>query len=342
MRYTRLTWILYTCCWLTHSTQLTSAAEKPDAVLAKILSDWKARQQIADSMRYEIEGHYVVPRDSYPRLDITPGPLPVKDAEFDVSIELLLDFHNQGSRRIEEGEVLCGPIQSFIPRYEVCLYDGREYSQYKPRDRNTSNRWTPDKYDTELYKVGKFPYVQFFRTVDLPVFFSHGSFLSPQFEPAGHKMLNLPEAAIFAEHETIEYEGRQCILLRTHPLFGRGRFHHEIYVDPARDSAVVRYDFFLEKRLFSSLKIEHEATEHGWLPARWTVTIFENPNVAIIRKLHVKHREFNPQIQEQDLKIELTPGMMIYDRPTKSRLVSAGPGKPMIPLKEWQQKHPDN
>ncbi|WP_145177015.1 hypothetical protein [Gimesia aquarii] len=310
--------------------------------MTKMLSDWNARQKIADSMLYEIRGHVIVPRDSYLRIDENQGVTPIHDSEYNVSTELLLDFQNNRVRRTEESEVLCAPIRSFIPYYEVDLYDGTQYFNYQPIDKNTSDSWKPGKYQSELHLTGSRPYGMFFsHYIDILLLTGHGSIYTHNSPVTPQKLLRTSVTSHFFKQELVKYKGRQCILLQTMPSKLRGKGYYNIIVDPAHESAIVKWSSFYRDQLYSDIEIEHELTKQGWLPARWTETYYSKPKIPITKTMCVKRRVFNPKLKDSDFKIEITPGMVIYDRATNSEFISSGPGKPMIPLKEWKLKHPD-
>lgn len=342
MRGTRIIFLLCICSYLTVSTSLTSGAEKRDAVLVKILNDWKARQKIADTMLYEVRGHVFVPRDSYPRLKESQGVTPIDHSEYDESIELLLDFRNNRARRIYEGEGLFGTTRSYFPLYEVNLFDGKQYFNYRPHDKNTSDRWTPVKYQPELNLNGPRQVGAFIESPDFLILFGHGSIHSHHSPVTPQKILWPPVASLFSKQERVEYNGRECVLLQTEPFIFKGKYYYELIVDPARGGAVLKWSYYWRGQLYSDVKIEHELTEHGWLPARWTSISYNKPKPPITKTMYVKRRIFNPKIKDSDFKIETTPGMVVYDHKTNSIFIATGPGKPMIPLKEWKLKHPDN
>jgi hypothetical protein len=111
------------------------------------------------------------------------------------------------------------------------------------------------------------------------------------------------------------HEGRECVILQR-PQDPTRPVGQAVWLDPARDYAIVRNERFSAKgyvRIVTDIDYRQDP-EYGPLPARWTTTeLSEKGNPQMVRVCEVTKYEINPALGEGDFQIDFPPGTNVYD-----------------------------
>lgn len=319
-------------------------SDKGMQLLDATVLDWQGRREVAKQISYSLEVHTVVPAGHYTRVLDLGCEMPSNTYEFRQSVDLLVDFQEGWSKRRSVGETFLFLMESecgrFIPQHSVELFDGENYQNFQPKEGNTSSDWVPAKYDPELRNRGSQTHAMFFQPKDYPVFFAHG------LVPSGGLMIG-PEVyrseidpTIFDEVSEVEEKGRRYVVLSTVPLFAGGKGEYEMWVDPDRESAVIKWTTYVSSRITLTMDIRHEQMKRGWFPASWTIATFDAPEHPVLEEVRVKELEFEEGFERQQFRVIPKPGMIVYDATKNLRFVASENGELGVELGEFLSEEP--
>lgn len=292
-----------------------AADEKSREQLQKVLADWQKRQKYVDRIRYRIQGEHVTPKGS--GTDDVGRPLgpnvPPRDMAGEERWMFLLDF-TTGRYRIEINEQVWHQRSGkFIPYAAVVAFDGSRVWSAMPREANP----TMSPKQPELIIIsGNLRGVPF-RHEHVPVAFAHGLIrtIEDEVTPADglRKRVN-PD--YFYVHGRGVHAGRPCLVVRTQTLKLGTTSYDEFWVDPARDSAVVRYVMYTRgNTVFNDIHINYQQTPRGWLLQGWTFTSLDGRGRPdVIYRMRVQERTIDPPVSDADFRLEARPGMLIEER----------------------------
>jgi hypothetical protein len=107
--------------------------------------------------------------------------------------------------------------------------------------------------------------------------------------------------------------GVPCQVIRTQALKLSTTSYDEFWVDPARDSAIVRYVMYSGKNIFNNIDMQYQKTPHGWLPKQWVFTHYSGTMPSVIYRMHVESWSANPGMSDADFDIPTAPGMIVEE-----------------------------
>jgi hypothetical protein len=259
------------------------------------------------------------------------GDIPPEDYTFTQKITLSLDFEKNWVRKEIEEERLWLEDGKFYPVYEVRLYDGKDFQEYKPAKKNRIGGQPPQPYQVEL-DLQTERYSQFtFENSEYPLFFAHGVF------PSGNatispKLLRIPrDPGWFSYHGHAPSKDRECVILRTR-AHSNGAYS-EYWIDPSQESGVVRWILYSKEHPTAAIDTSYRKTQAGWIPDKWTWVQFDpTGNTRLTNRYELVNFEPNAVLQKRDFHVERTPGMIVNDV-TKDRVYQVGqPGQPDIDI----------
>jgi len=128
------------------------------------------------------------------------------------------------------------------------------------------------------------------------------------------------------------HNGRECVVLRIAPTGSRATEACELWVDVARDSAVVRVLRIEGADLESSVDIDYRDTPQGRALSAWRYTRFEKIPWFILT-VDVRAFELNPNVGDSDFQLHAAPDMVVQDDIHRTSYV-LGPGGEHIPYSE--------
>lgn len=287
-----------------------ASSEEPDPQLAKVFADWKARQAKFKSIRYHLCGEVVDPKGCAPTPGGTESNTPPSDQKYPTGRTVLLDF-TTGRHRMEEEETQIDfATMKRHPSSKLWVYDGKAIAAYRPRERNTHPTEGVKENQPEV-GVGKGYFgMAAWNVVYWPLFAGHGGVGSYDVPILPGKPFALPKIEFMKVQGPAAHRGRACLVVQTQP---RNKSHEEWWVDPARESAVVRYQMFLNNKPYIDAQIEHERTDRGWLPKSWTYTMWwtETGHARQIERVAVEKRDIDPVVQNEEFQVPQRPEMLV-------------------------------
>ncbi len=292
--------------------------QPPNPRLEKVFADWKKRQERVKTVRYRVQGEGIRIKGSYEGLVGRPGQpekrtLPPRDITTSVKRTLLLDIPNNRYRReVEEQEYDIGTDRVY-PRVHVCVFDGTVSKFFRPRERNTHPVTGMRESEPEVsVRKGHWEGAPF--TMGYwPFFVGHGSVAWQRQNIVPGKLRVQPDREMVVLHGQGVHQNRPCLVLRTQARRAEYTSFDEFWVDPARDSAVVRQLLVTNGHAYVEFDIQYQQTTHGWLPRGWTTTQrnFGNGKTDYIERVVVEELTLDPPVSDRDFEIEEKPGMLI-------------------------------
>jgi hypothetical protein len=316
------------------------AAEDTDEVLNRIVQDWEQRQTRISRVKYVLSGETLIPAGALnflkTMMDEPPaGDVPAREYRYPQHIKLSLDLDNDRVRKDVKREIFSIPDVKYYADIAVTTYDGKRVYVFKPREKLAAAGRDLEKYaaDLELQKSEGQNF--FFHYVEYPIYWAHGLMMEMDV-----RSLRRPiNRAIYKVHGEAEHEGRACVILRSAPQ-PRGKANYsEIWVDTARDSAVLRYVFYSNGEESTAYEIDYQETSHGWLPRSWVVSKYGDKQDGV-RLLSESHRfevtalEIEPQFHEDLFRVAQEPGMVVADAFAGRKYVKGKPGEPDVDVAE--------
>jgi outer membrane lipoprotein-sorting protein len=290
-------------------------AQAADQRVAKIFADWQKRQERIQTIRYKLAGEHLIAKgslgDDYGRP--TTPPSPPHDIRCPFERLYLFDF-TTGLYRIEVSEkIYVSKDKQVYLRSSVTVFDGREVRTLCPRQENSSFLFAPGNSNPDMViSTGNMRGVGF-DTRYLPLFFAQGVVRTSEDEIVSGRFKRLPAMDYFHVHGSGSLAGRSCLVLRTETLqMGTSSFD-ELWVDPGRDSAIVRYLTYSAGKPFNDSVIQYGKTTEGWLPQSWTFTTFTGPKTDYTEKVTVQKIDLNPQVSQAEFHLEPEPGMLVQE-----------------------------
>jgi hypothetical protein len=317
---------------------------QPDPKVKQTLADWKARLGQFQSVRYTISGvtETVNKIEISPKLKDSALPEPPRPKEKRLDAKLLIDIANKRFRLEETEPVPSLARDRWVPRLRITAYNGQAYQTAFPREKNDRG---PEESDMSLSK-GNLGAMEFAESHLWPAFTAHG--LVPTVN-APLRMDRLPpahEPEDFEVRGTVAHAGRQCVVLKTVPAGTTPNMSDEFWVDPFRQSAILRHIKWQGKNPWFRLDVEYTQTPHGWLPKKWTDTHTVGGRVMTITRLNVDSVDVNPSLREEEFTLPIEPGMILatYDYPVRGKgLDPTRPAKGKYrvgPGGEWEELEP--
>src|SRR5262249_17123683 len=107
--------------------------------------------------------------------------------------------------------------------------------------------------------------------------------------------------------------------LRTFPLTSAAfKPFEEYWVDPDRDSAIVRYAYYMDTgqkpKTQSDIEISYQQTAHGWLPLRWKLQAFGGPTgLDVVFRRNLDTSTVDPPVDDSMFKLQPEPGMIVAE-----------------------------
>lgn len=123
-----------------------------------------------------------------------------------------------------------------------------------------------------------------------------------------------PDEEIWYVHGQGTHAGRPCLVLRTYPFRGGNTLFDELWIDPARESAVLRQIVYVNGQPIRDSDINYQESSRGWFPRNWTITDrLGNGKTLFWEQMEVKELTFDPAFEDADFKVEIKPGMRVLE-----------------------------
>jgi hypothetical protein len=309
------------CCLLILGAPLS--AQDIDPRVAQVVADWQKRQERIVRVRYLATGQMTIPKgsissqlDTYYRdrgEERKVNLSPAEDVACSIRQLIAIDFAG-GRYRVEtEKQTFDRETNERYPFQQIRVFDGNEIRSWRPPQFNTHPSTGVKRGAPEL-GVGQGDLSgATFGLLELPFFAGHGS-IAWEFGPiSARKLRTYPDPEMLVVHGQAAYGGRSCLVLRTQTYRASTTSFDEYWVDPGRESALVRQIHYLGKTAQYEISIVNQSTEQGWLPKSWTYTQRQMGNGATtaICKMTVEQLELAPALPLSDFRIEERPGMIV-------------------------------
>ncbi|MCX7428747.1 MAG: hypothetical protein NTW96_24365 [Planctomycetia bacterium] len=293
--------------------------QSAEAGIDQIMADWKTRRAMVDTIRYVGKGTITVPKGAFNRdlPEDTPEGVnaPAEDYTYPVEFDWLIDFKNGHMHRKWKRQVFYVSKRQFIPDVTIEAFDGQVRRRWEPRSENASETYVPSVAQAEitdnLYTV--------VRSEDKGIFFAHGYFPLPGDRHKGPLFQWPVDSADFAIVGESEHDGRRCVILRTAATPDDPKSYQEFWVDPDRDSAVVRWATMRVGAAVESMELKYGLVKGRWLPREMHFNLFWGgaPDVPI-NALKLELVEVLPDlpVRLEDFQIKPEPGMLVEDMQT--------------------------
>jgi hypothetical protein len=298
------------------SSLAARAAAADQAEVRQVFAEWEKRRAAFTGVRYRAVGEIVFLKGSM-SIDPEAGrasedPIPPRDVAAPKKLSLLLDFTRNRHRMEKEEQYYQRGSGELIPRVTTAAFGGKELQTAIPREANSSPAApypanAPDVVVTSgnLRSAG-------FVSEDWPLFLGHGfvptlgdHILPGRFKPPAE------EDAFFLHGRGVHAE-RNCLVLRTQAAQHSGVNFDEYWVDPGRDSAVLRQVAYVNGKAVIDLDVIYQKIEESWLPQRWTVVRRDNRGQTIrLERMRLEEVTPNPPMKDSDFEVEIKPGMII-------------------------------
>ncbi len=292
-------------------------AQEPDPRLDKVFADWKKRQERARAVRYRVSGKATLPKGSLSLADTErrfPKETPPRDIVTPLRRTMLLDFTTNRHRLETVGLEYHADTDKVYPRVVTRLFDGTAIKAWRPRELNTHPITGVRPTEPEI-GVGKghIGAGAGFEMSLLPFFVGHGTVMWRGGPVIPGKLKGQPDRDLVYVHGAAVHQGRPCLVLRTQAVRRLSTSFDEFWVDPARESAIVRQFWMADKVAYVDFDIEYQATADGWLPLRWVCTQRDpgSGKTAWIEQLRVEEVRLDPPVSDADFDIEEQPGMLV-------------------------------
>lgn len=311
-------WGLFALGVLGLLTSEKTTAQEPDARLEKVFADWAKRRERTKSVRYVTRGETVLPKGSLraPIGQSSSREAPPRDIVSRVTQTMLLDFEKQRHRLETEQEEYDAGTDKVYPRVVTRLFDGKRTGAWRPRELNTHPVTGVKPWEADIgYGSGYIGGGSSFEFGYWPFFLGHGIVGWQGGTIIAGKLNVQPDRDLVTVHGQGVHQGRPCLVLRTLTKRRSMTSYDEFWVDTARDSAVVRQLYVINKTAFLELDIEYQTTEHGWLPRRWTCTDREvgTDKTVWISRHRVEELRLDPPVSDADFRFEEKPGMLVRE-----------------------------
>jgi hypothetical protein len=290
-----------------------AAQNNRQSAVDKVLADWKARQTAVDAIRYVAVGKKIAPAGAL--TDDYGNPRPgTKDLVVEKPLMLHLNLTNN-QYRFEDREQRRKPgtTDEMVPGAYIGAFDGNKYRVFAPRAENSGPGYEMAKDRPDLSEVtGDMRRQPFFIELH-PLFYGLGivSVHDDTIYP-GHFRREY-DPVMFLFHAEGVLDGRRCVVVRTRPeIAGLNTFVEEYWVDPARQSAILRHTTVRDGEPFLDVRTEQQQTTHGWFPKRWEATLFgKGKAVQSIGRYEIREIEFNRPPSADELRFDVQPGMLV-------------------------------
>jgi hypothetical protein len=283
-----------------------------DPRLKKIFADWQRRQVHPKGGRYRVAGERVLPKGSFRDDHGRPyNPVqPPRDVHLKKDWLLLIDFERQRLRLEAEDHAYVRVSGQVIPEFSVRAFDGTTVRTFRPKERNGSLNLS-NSTDPEFYEATGNLKMATFDAAYWPLFAAHGLLTPVGVEITISNLRWQPDPEMFYIHGEGVHEGRRCLIVRTQTLKRLTAVNDEFWVDPARDSAVVRQLWLSDGKPVHDWDIRYQKTPHGWLPSDWTFTLRMFGVTIGVEKMRVIELATEPYFTDADFSIELPAGSLV-------------------------------
>jgi hypothetical protein len=144
-------------------------------------------------------------------------------------------------------------------------------------------------------------------------------------DPLRCDLIDISSADVGVRCEDAMLGDQHCVKLRF-PVKVRDsdyKMRDTLWVDPARDNLIIRWERILQERATASLSIDYKRDkQHGWLPTQWLETFpWSSGDSATVIRIAI-----NEQYPVSTFRLTFPPGTEVYDRKLSQHYLIAADG----------------
>lgn len=278
-----------------------------DPRIKAVTDDWDKRRGALKSVRYTTEGVFLMFREpmvlSMKEMSFPSETFPAKDISFPEKRVLLLDFERQRHRfEVESSSYIMGKDR-IEPHKAIYAFDGQKlqglnhngvYGTVEGANRRAT-------FLAEIW----------------PLFYGHGVVphsTAPREIFAGDFLTKVDPELLDVFGEGV-HEGRRCLILRSRAWKGVHTIFDEFWVDPARQSALVRHVTYSQSKVAYDRSIQYQQVGGHWLPGSWTF-VSRNYLVNLTefeQRIRVTNCEVDLAVSESDFQVPPAKGSLFRE-----------------------------
>jgi hypothetical protein len=297
--------------------QATEVDSNPDRHVSRILEDWKQRRSRGQAVRINAEGEFVYPKSSLikafewgSKSSGEQTPEVSEDYRSKAICDLLIDFSKNRFRYREAFPLLNLGRRTFTSLDRLYVFSNDDLrchdSEVTALRRDDASNLQPEFI---IHKLDR----PIMTTWCDPAFFACGVVLPSDSMSLIGRLADSQDAKYFSFLRQEVLNGIDCIVLR----YGeQGALRkRELWVDPSRNSVIVRADDYMDKQRFGSIEIEYAQVNGNWVPAKWRWSDLNPQDGEPFRVATMKQVvfELNPSLAESDFDLKPSPGMIVSD-----------------------------
>ena len=329
------------CFAVVLSAAPAAVGQPPDPRLAKVFADWDARRAGVAGVRYVLDGERVYfkrrTRDPMP-----PSPekmwLPATDVTVKKKRTLVFDFPRERFRMEVDDEEYYFPAGPVSRMSEVHTFDGTTRKLWNRRaaeDRAAAEPSADPEPDIWVVKGGQSSFSGFDMLV-YPLFFAHGNIEVGDAAVIPGRLKVRPDPELFILHGEARHDGRPVLVLRTRPERGVGVAYDEYWVDPGRESVIVRNFRYRDDEPVSDLTIRYQTTAAGWLPEGWAESRYEEKRLTDTTRVRVTALALDPSPAAETFDIPSRPGMLVFETTNRDHGLRVDPMGESGPVERYR------
>jgi hypothetical protein len=316
-------------------TALATASGEPvadgKATVERVLAQWQHRRERITSVRYKLEGHTFYPRGSKTSyLKDRRNPYPPEDMKLPLSVECTFAFPQLKLRIHRSGSRLSVPLGQFRPYEETLCFDGVSSRTFTPREKNTSDVYTPAPMQPDLHVYpNELPFFMVMAD-SYPMLFAEGYVPPPMRSLSPKFSQNVPDRIswYFSHDEAVD--DRMCVVLKSTPL---GDMQEVLWVDERREGAIVRWQSLHAGHVARHCDIAYQQVDANWVPERWTSIRYNPPatTIAYSDTMVVTSAVCNPVLSVDAFDFHPRSKDIVFDVATNSTFVVGADGRTLLP-----------
>ena len=151
------------------------------------------------------------------------------------------------------------------------------------------------------------------RTIDhefWPLLCAHGIVPTVPRPARVDRLLKQHTGEEFDSRGQVNLGGSPCLVLRTDPAASKPYLVDELWIDPAKDSAIVRQVYFAGTNPWFRFDTVHRKSSQGWIPASWTFAATTD-HLVEVSQYTVESMEVDPPVADADFILPIEPGWIV-------------------------------
>ncbi len=311
------------------SAVVAAVTESPDDVVAAIKRDWRDRRKDIGRVRCQVEGTIFWPSGTFKGEPTLPPSLRstglAEELQKEYRAELVVDFAKNRLRITVDTTGLNLSTLAPYPWKTTTVFDGHSLLE---RDVGVSENRALFGNRTVDYKVLDVRIYQVFTPwhISVPLANGYDFDCMKLREVSDIGFAKAAELAPITFAGEGAFQGIPCTILRTAAKSSPGTSYLELWVDRARQSAVVSVRVFASPQsIIEQIDIDYTQRDQRWRPSKWTAKeMFSGSNSADrIVTASVIADEVNPPLDDSLFLLPIEQGMIVWDQPNRTTSVVA-------------------